>query len=148
MCASAIVHRSPWIIEDAAVDVLALSNPLRAGGFGLRCDAQEIKTLDNLPTLAMNDLDLRHKNRLRTQKDPDEPCGLPVNSDVDGGAAGPTPNSVDRKVAGWIHVAKPHPPTTPQSRAGQAPRTSPRRRASILNSRSAPPRDQWQWSPG
>ena len=100
LCASAIVHQGPWIIEDAAVDVRALSNPLRAGGFGLQCDAQEIKTLDDLPTIDMNDLDLRHKNRLRTQKDPDEPCGLPVNSDADGGAAGPTPKSVDRKVAG------------------------------------------------
>ena len=65
-----------------------------AGGFGLQCDAQEIKTLNDLPTIAMNDLDLRHENRLRAQKDPDEPRGLPVNSDADGGAAGPTPNSV------------------------------------------------------
>ncbi|MBC7549983.1 MAG: hypothetical protein H7269_03625 [Cellulomonas sp.] len=62
------MHQGPWIIEGAAVDVRALSNPLMAGGFGLQCDAQEIKTLDDLPTIAMNDLDLRHKNRLRAQK--------------------------------------------------------------------------------
>jgi len=39
----------------------------------------------------MNDLEKRLKSRLDAQSDLDMPRGLPVNSDADGGAAGPTP---------------------------------------------------------
>jgi two-component system sensor histidine kinase/response regulator len=36
LCASAILHSTPWIITDIAADPCALSNPLVAAGFGLR----------------------------------------------------------------------------------------------------------------
>ena len=40
-------------------------------------DDQEIQTLDDPPTIDMNDLDLRHKNRLRAQSDPGGWVALP-----------------------------------------------------------------------
>ncbi|HEY8718640.1 GAF domain-containing serine/threonine-protein kinase [Pengzhenrongella sp.] len=90
LCASAILHDGPWIIEDAAVDVRALSNPLVAGEFGLRfyagiplrtrdgfnlgtlcvldreprkLDTADVKTLEDLAAIVMNDLELRRENR-------------------------------------------------------------------------------------
>lgn len=36
LCGSAVMQDDPWVIENAAVDVRALSNPLVAGDFGLR----------------------------------------------------------------------------------------------------------------
>src|SRR5665648_642584 len=90
LCASAILHEGPWIIEDAAVDVRALSNPLVAGEFGLRfyagiplrtrdgfnlgtlcildreprtLDTQDVKALEDLAAIVMNDLELRLENR-------------------------------------------------------------------------------------
>jgi len=36
LCASAILHDGPWILTDASVEPVALSNPLVAGDFGLR----------------------------------------------------------------------------------------------------------------
>ncbi|HEY8721691.1 protein kinase domain-containing protein [Pengzhenrongella sp.] len=90
LCASAILHDDPWIIEDAAVDVRALSNPLVAGEFGLRfyagiplrtrdgfnlgtlcildreprtLDTQDVETLEDLAAIVMNDLELRRDNR-------------------------------------------------------------------------------------
>jgi DNA-binding CsgD family transcriptional regulator len=39
LCASAILENNPWVIEDAAVDPRALTNPLVAGEFGLRAYA-------------------------------------------------------------------------------------------------------------
>ncbi|WP_375272224.1 GAF domain-containing protein [Sphingomonas sp.] len=36
LCGSAVMQDNPWVIENAAVDVRALSNPLVAGDFGLR----------------------------------------------------------------------------------------------------------------
>src|SRR5674476_555671 len=87
---SAILHEGPWIIEDAAVDVRALSNPLVAGEFGLRfyagiplrtrdgfnlgtlcildreprtLDTQDVKALEDLAAIVMNDLELRLENR-------------------------------------------------------------------------------------
>ena len=36
LCASAILHDGPWLVEDAAVDPRTLANPLVAGDFGLR----------------------------------------------------------------------------------------------------------------
>lgn len=39
LCASAILENRPWIIEDAAIDPRALTNPLVAGQLGLRAYA-------------------------------------------------------------------------------------------------------------
>lgn len=36
LCASAILHDGPWILNDASVEPAALANPLVAGEFGLR----------------------------------------------------------------------------------------------------------------
>ena len=36
LCASAILHNGPWILNDASVEPVALANPLVAGEFGLR----------------------------------------------------------------------------------------------------------------
>jgi serine/threonine protein kinase len=90
MCASAILHDGPWIIEDARVDVRALSNPLVAGEFGLRfyagiplrtsdgfnlgtlcildreprkLDTADVTTLEDLAAIVMNDLELRRESR-------------------------------------------------------------------------------------
>jgi len=90
LCASAILHDGPWIVEDASVDVRALSNPLVAGELGLRfyagiplrtrdgfnlgtlcildreprtIDTQDVKTLEDLAAIVMNDLELRLESR-------------------------------------------------------------------------------------
>jgi eukaryotic-like serine/threonine-protein kinase len=90
LCASAILQNEPWIIQDATADPRALSNPLVANGFGLRFYAgvplrtrdgynlgticvldrqprtfspQDIKTLEDLAAIVMNDLELRLESR-------------------------------------------------------------------------------------
>ncbi len=58
LCASAILQNDPYIIEDATVDVRALSNPLVAGELGLRFYAAvPLTTTDgfNLGTLCVID---------------------------------------------------------------------------------------------
>jgi two-component sensor histidine kinase len=58
LCASAILGDAPWIIENAATDVRALTNPLVAGAFGLRFYAGvPLRTQDghNLGTLCVID---------------------------------------------------------------------------------------------
>ena len=54
-------------------------------------DDQEIQTLDNPPTIDMNDLDLRHKNRLRAQSDP--------------GGGGSRCLSRDARTSGPVHLS-------------------------------------------
>jgi len=88
--ASAILQNEPWIIQDATADPRALSNPLVADGFGLQFYAgvplrtrdgynlgticvldhqprtfspQDIKTLEDLAAIVMNDLELRLESR-------------------------------------------------------------------------------------
>ena len=39
LCASAILHDKPWVIENAAIDPRALTNPLVAGRLGMRAYA-------------------------------------------------------------------------------------------------------------
>ncbi|RYV49575.1 GAF domain-containing protein [Pengzhenrongella frigida] len=107
LCASAILHEGPWIIEDAAVDLRALSNPLVAGDFGLRfyagiplrthdgfnlgtlcildreprtLDAHDLTTLEDLAAIVMNDLELRLENRRSEHDDSGEGHALPVKS--------------------------------------------------------------------
>jgi GAF domain-containing protein len=90
LCASAILREGPLIIEDVALDQRALANSLVADEFGLRfyagiplrtrdgfnlgtlcimdreprtLDAQDVKTLDDLAAIVMNDLELRLENR-------------------------------------------------------------------------------------
>lgn len=90
LCASAILQNEPWIIQDATADPRALSNPLVADGFGLQFYAgvplrtrdgynlgticvldrqprtfspQDIKTLEDLAAIVMNDLELRLESR-------------------------------------------------------------------------------------
>ena len=62
LCASAILHGDPWIVEDAAVDPRTLANPLVAGEFGLRFYAgAPLTTRDgyNLGTLCLLDVEPR-----------------------------------------------------------------------------------------
>jgi phosphoserine phosphatase RsbU/P len=62
LCASAILHDGPWIVEDAAVDPRTLANPLVAGDFGLRFYAGvPLTTKDgyNLGTLCVLDMEPR-----------------------------------------------------------------------------------------
>ena len=90
LCASAILHETPWILGDAAVDPRALANPLVAGEFGLRFYAaaplrtadgfnlgtlcvldfapreltqEETATLEDLSALVMSELELRLASR-------------------------------------------------------------------------------------
>jgi signal transduction histidine kinase len=58
LCASAILHDGPWILNDAKYDARSLSNPLVAGEFGLRFYAGvPLRTSDghNLGTLCVID---------------------------------------------------------------------------------------------
>lgn len=90
LCASAIFHDRPWIVEDAAVDPRTLANPLVAGEFGLRfyagaplttrdgfnlgtlcvidCEprrlsSQESETLSDMAAIVMDELELRLATR-------------------------------------------------------------------------------------
>ena len=68
LCASAILHEGPWLVEDAVVDPRTLANPLVAGDFGLRFYAGvPLRTGDgyNLGTLCVID-------RERREATPDE----------------------------------------------------------------------------
>lgn len=91
LCASAILQREPWIIEDARRDSRALSNPLVAGELGLQFYAgiplttrdgynlgtlciidreprtlthQELATLQDLAAIVMHDLEQRMQSGL------------------------------------------------------------------------------------
>lgn len=62
LCASAILHNDPYILEDAKKDVRSLTNPLVAGDFGLRFYAGvPLRTHDgyNLGTLCVIDKEVR-----------------------------------------------------------------------------------------
>jgi sigma-B regulation protein RsbU (phosphoserine phosphatase) len=62
LCASAILHDEPWIVEDARSDPRTLANPLVAGEFGLRFYAgAPLTTQDghNLGTLCVIDKEPR-----------------------------------------------------------------------------------------
>jgi sigma-B regulation protein RsbU (phosphoserine phosphatase) len=62
LCASAILHEEPWIVEDARADPRTLANPLVAGEFGLRFYAgAPLTTQDghNLGTLCVIDKEPR-----------------------------------------------------------------------------------------
>ena len=90
LCASAILQNEPWIIQDAKTDSRALSNPLVAGELGLQFYAgiplrtrdgynlgtlciidrqprslshQELRTLEDLAAIVMNDLEQRLQSR-------------------------------------------------------------------------------------
>jgi tRNA A-37 threonylcarbamoyl transferase component Bud32 len=63
LCASAILHSRPWVIDDARTDPHALANPLVAGEFGLQFYAGvPLTTQDghNLGTLCVLDFEPRH----------------------------------------------------------------------------------------
>ena len=58
LCASAILQDKPWIVENAAIDPRALTNPLVAGKLGMRAYAgAQLRTRDghNLGTLCVLD---------------------------------------------------------------------------------------------
>jgi two-component sensor histidine kinase len=62
LCASAILHKGPWILNDASVEPVALANPLVAGEFGLRFYAGiPLRTQDGhgLGTLCVIDMSPR-----------------------------------------------------------------------------------------
>jgi GAF domain-containing protein len=62
LCASAILHDGPWVIEDARRDPRALANPLVAGEFGLQFYAgAPLRTKDghNLGTVCVIDREPR-----------------------------------------------------------------------------------------
>ena len=62
LCASAILHDGPWIVENAPTDPRALANPLVAGSFGLKFYAGvPLRTEDgfNLGTLCVLDYKAR-----------------------------------------------------------------------------------------
>lgn len=86
LCASAILHETPWVVTDAQHDPRTLANPLVAGGFGLRfyvgvplttydgynlgtlcvldktprpASDREIAVLEKLAALVMDELELR-----------------------------------------------------------------------------------------
>lgn len=90
LCASAILHDGPWIIEDAARDARTLANPLVAGEFGLQFYAgvplrtpdghnlgtfcildreprqfgdDDARALEDLAAIVMNDLEMRLQSR-------------------------------------------------------------------------------------
>jgi len=90
LCASAILHDGPWVVEDAAVDPRTLANPLVAGELGLRfyagvplttqdgfnlgtlcvidreprvLDEQDMRTLRDMAGIVMDELELRLASR-------------------------------------------------------------------------------------
>ena len=69
LCASAILHHGPWIVNDAACDPRTLANPLVAGDFGLRFYAGvPLTTHDgyNLGTLCVLDYEPRLVTEVET----------------------------------------------------------------------------------
>lgn len=104
LCASAILHGEPWVVEDARADPRALANPLVAGEFGLQFYAgvplttsdgynlgtlcvldfepreatvDEIATLDDLAAIIMRELDMRLEHRRRPAEASSAPIVLP-----------------------------------------------------------------------
>jgi serine/threonine protein kinase len=98
LCASAILQDGPWIVSDAPLDPRALANPLVAGEFGLKfyagiplrtpegynlgtlCvldfeprsfTAEDVRTLEDLAAIVMNDLEMRLTSRSGMQAGPD-----------------------------------------------------------------------------
>jgi len=96
LCASAILHNTPWIVQDALADPRALANPLVAGDFGLRFYAgaplrthdghglgtlcvlgfeprevtpDEAATLEDLAAIVMDELELRLAARQTVQRE-------------------------------------------------------------------------------
>lgn len=74
LCASAILHVEPWVVENAAADPRALANPLVAGELGLRFYAgAPLTTGDghNLGTLCVIDTEPREfgADQVQTLKD-------------------------------------------------------------------------------
>ncbi|MCU1637461.1 MAG: serine/threonine protein kinase [Microbacteriaceae bacterium] len=90
LCASAIMHDEPWVVENARVDPRALANELVAGEFGVQfyagvplrthdgfnlgtlcvldfeartVTAEELATLEDLAVMVMRELDLRLATR-------------------------------------------------------------------------------------
>ena len=90
LCASAILHEGPWIVENAPADPRALANPLVAGAFGLKfyagvplrtddgynlgtlcildykareISAAEVTTLEDLAGMVMSELEVRLSSR-------------------------------------------------------------------------------------
>lgn len=90
LCASAILHDSPWVVENAEVDPRALANPLVAGELGIRfyagvplhthdghnlgtlcvldyvpreITAEEVMNLEDLAAMVMSELELRLATR-------------------------------------------------------------------------------------
>ena len=69
LCASAILHDAPWVINDAPADPRALSNPLVAGEFGLKFYAGvPLHTSDghNLGTICVIDYEPREFTAIET----------------------------------------------------------------------------------
>lgn len=74
LCASAILHHEPWVVNDARVDPRTLANPLVAGELGLRFYAGvPLRTHDgyNLGTFNIIDVTPRELNEdeMKTLKD-------------------------------------------------------------------------------
>jgi sigma-B regulation protein RsbU (phosphoserine phosphatase) len=70
LCASAILHEGPWVVENAEVDPRTLANPLVAGEFGLRFYAGvPLRTHDgfNLGTLCVIDTEPRELTPTQTE---------------------------------------------------------------------------------
>ncbi len=70
LCASAILHHEPWVVENAAVDPRTLANPLVAGELGLRFYAgAPLTTRDghNLGTLCVIDQQPRRFSEEQTR---------------------------------------------------------------------------------
>lgn len=90
LCASAILHDAPWVVNDARTDPRALANPLVAGEMGLQfyagvpltsrdghnlgtlCvidyeprqfSAEEVANLEDLAAMVMSELELRLDSR-------------------------------------------------------------------------------------
>lgn len=90
LCASAILQSDPWVVTDASTDLRALANPLVAGEAGFKAyagiplqtpdgynlgtlcildhqprqfSAEDIRTLEDLAAIVMNDLEMRLQSR-------------------------------------------------------------------------------------
>jgi GAF domain-containing protein len=112
LCASAVCQVEPWIVNDAAVDVRTVDNPLVAGELGLRfyfgiplvtsdgfnlgtlnvidvepreVTEDEIRTLEDLAAIVMDELELRLD--VRTKLEDRRRRALELNDDVVQGLA-------------------------------------------------------------